>query len=108
MQGLDEMQKTKKSLVAEVGFTKKDGSPVFANLTVDFYYDENGAPQHIYAFLNDITKQKETEAELKEHNKEIENLNKLMIGRELKMVELKEALKKAQGEIEMLKTGAAL
>lgn len=103
MQGIGEMQKTKKNLILEVGFTKKDGSPVYANLTIDFYYDENGAPQHIYAFLNDITEQKITEAKLKEHATELEDLNKLMIGRELKMIELKESLKKAGEEIEMLK-----
>lgn len=106
MQGIGEMQKTKKSFASEVGFTKKDGSSVYANLTVDFYYDENGVPQHIYAFLNDITKQKEVEAKLREHAMELEDLNKLMVGRELKMVELKEALKTAQGEIELLKKRA--
>lgn len=108
MQGLGEMQKTKKSLVAEVGFTKKDGGAVFANLTVDLYYDENGVPQHIYAFLNDITKQKEVEIKLKEHNQEIENLNKLMIGRELKMVELKDKLKIVEEELATLRKGASI
>jgi PAS domain S-box-containing protein len=105
MQGLGEMQKTRKNLAAEVGFTKKDGGTVFANLIVDLYYDENGIPQHIYAFLNDITKQKEVEAKLKEHAKEIEGLNKLMVGRELKMIELKKKIKTAEEEIAALKGG---
>ena len=33
----------------------------------------------------------------------MESLNKLMIGRELKMIELKEALKKAEEELVMLR-----
>ncbi len=108
MQGIGGMQRTKKNFAAEVGFTKKDGKTVYANLTIDFYYDETGTPQHVYAFLNDITKQKETEAKLKEHTKELEDLNKLMVGRELKMIELKEKLKIAEEELTTLRKGVSV
>ncbi len=48
--------------------------------------------------------QKRTE-EMKKKLDELEKMSKLMVGRELKMIELKKALKKAKEEIEGLKEG---
>lgn len=50
----------------------------------------------ILGITRDITKRKQIEAELVKRNQELESLNKLMVGRELKMAELKK-------EIETLK-----
>lgn len=48
------------------------------------------------AQITDITKDKDSEKKLKLKYEEIENMNKLMIGRELKMIELKEKIKKLE------------
>lgn len=57
---------------------------------------------YLFSFV-DITLIKRTERELREKVEELERINKLMIGRELKMVELKEALRQAQAEVDGLK-----
>ncbi len=100
VQGIEGIQKRiKKNFSTEVGFTKKDGTIIYTALTIDFDYDKNGAPQHIYAFMNDITERKTTETKLKEHAKELENLNRLMIGRELRMIELKNEIKALKAQL---------
>lgn len=56
--------------------------------------DENNNIFQIIAIGEDITEKKQKEEELKRKTKELERLTKLMVGRELKMIELKEKLKK--------------
>lgn len=46
----------------------------------------------------DITERKKAEENLKSKNEELEKMNQLMIGRELKMIELKKELEKLKGE----------
>lgn len=50
----------------------------------------------IQATIRDISTQKEAEIKLKEKMEEIEKMNKFMVGRELKMAELKEKIKKLE------------
>jgi hypothetical protein len=47
--------------------------------------------------FRDVTQRVQSEQALKEKMDELERMNKLMVGRELKMVELKEELKKLKG-----------
>jgi PAS domain S-box-containing protein len=48
---------------------------------------------------NDITEEKEKEEALRQKTEELERLNKLLVGRELKMIELKDQLKKLQEKL---------
>ncbi len=48
----------------------------------------------IMAVYNDVSKRMNIEEKLRENLEELEKFNKLMVNRELKMIELKEALKK--------------
>jgi hypothetical protein len=48
----------------------------------------------IFAAARDITQQKRVEAAIQKRTDEIERLNKVMVGRELKMVELKQEIKR--------------
>jgi PAS domain S-box len=49
--------------------------------------------QHLVAVFHDISKRKQEQDELERQKTELEKLNNLMVGRELKMIELKKALK---------------
>jgi len=61
---------------------------------------EIGKKKMDLVLLRDITYRKQVELELKEKIKELEELNSLMVGREIKMVELKK-------EVERLRTKCA-
>jgi len=61
--------------------------------------DNNGKIIGILVTYEDRTEQKNSEEMIKTKLKEIEKMNKLMIGRELKMIELKTEIKKLKGEI---------
>ena len=45
---------------------------------------------YLQAIVRDITKRKQTEDAIREKAKELERFNKLMIGREIRMAELKQ------------------
>jgi PAS domain S-box-containing protein len=58
---------------------------------------KNGKPEGLQGVMHNITKRKEMEKKLGERNEELEKINKLMVGREMRIIELKkevEALKK--------------
>ena len=64
------------------------------------HHDETGNVIGIIGFTIDITAQKKSEEDLHIHMQELEKMNTLMVGRELKMAQMKqelEALKKTQG-----------
>lgn len=62
-----------------------------------------GGVRVIQCNIRDITFRKKAERELKDHYEKIETLNRLMVGRELKMVELKKEIQELKVKIEELK-----
>ena len=52
------------------------------------------APGHFVALFDNITERKNVEERLAQKMQELEKMNRLMVGRELKMIELKEQIKK--------------
>ncbi|MFZ2310889.1 MAG: PAS domain S-box protein [Patescibacteria group bacterium] len=58
------------------------------------YFNKDKEIIGIIGFSLDITAQKIAEDKIKEHNAEMEKMNQFMIGRELKMVELKQEIAK--------------
>jgi PAS domain S-box-containing protein len=55
---------------------------------------KKGIPCHIYILFDDITEEKENVAIERKHLEELEKMNRLMIDREIKMIELKKELEK--------------
>jgi PAS domain S-box-containing protein len=68
---------------------RKDGTIFWADTFISIIKDENGKPQGMIGIDHDITDQKEMEKELKEKMKDLKKFNKVMVGRENRMIELK-------------------
>ncbi len=60
---------------------------------------QNNKITGILSTIRDITEKKQAERELEEKVKELEEINKLMVGRELKMVELKKKVEKLEEKL---------
>jgi PAS domain S-box-containing protein len=91
---LDIVKKTKKPVVIEhVHFNNKGNERL---LEVHGYpiFNENNEVTEIIEYSMDVTEKNKKEEELKKHLADIEKINSLMINRELKMIELKEEIKK--------------
>jgi|GEM_PF-2567085 len=52
--------------------------------------------------MRDVTTKKRIEKELQEYTKGLENINRIMVGRELKMIELKQEIERLKKRIETL------
>jgi two-component system sensor histidine kinase/response regulator len=91
LQGLRKELLEKKTITVEGIEKRKDGTtfPVEARVTM---FENNGENFSI-GIVRDIGERKEAEKKLEERTNDLERLNKLMIGRELKMAELKDKLK---------------
>lgn len=68
------------------------GQAVDVSITSHIIFDANKKPIGIEGIIRDITNDVKSENKIKMKIAELERLNKLMIGRELKMVELKEKI----------------
>jgi predicted nucleic acid-binding Zn-ribbon protein len=56
----------------------------------------------VVALIRDITERKKTEEELKEKNEELEKFNKFAVGRELRIIELKNKVKELEKKLEKI------
>lgn len=78
----------------ELPATKKDGTKIMVELTVS--KTKLHGTWHAIGVMRDITRRKNQEKQLQEKLAELEQANKLMIGRELKMIELKSEIEQLQ------------
>jgi PAS domain S-box-containing protein len=92
-----EMDEALRAKVMEAGdsgerdleFTRKDGTAMPVSVRVWLIRDGAGEPAGLWAFARDVTSQRSAEEEVKRRMGEIEKLNKFMIGRELRIIEMK-------------------
>lgn len=90
----------KKPFVGEVKNKKKDDTEYFQELRIFPVLDEN---QDIKIFIGiepNIDIRKKLEVENKQKYEAIESMNKLMVDRELKMIELKQNIEKLKTQLE--------
>ncbi len=77
---------------------KKDESIVTGLIYARLILDENGKAHQDLIMISNITEEKKVTEKLKNKLEELEKANSLMVDRELKMVELKEKIKKLENK----------
>ncbi len=88
-----------KNLRYEAVFITKEGRRVPVEATVSYLLFEG--QEYSCGFARDITERKQAEADLRQRHEELTRFNEVMVGRELRMIELKEevnALCQQQGQ----------
>ena len=84
----------------DVVLTTKDGTKIDVEVHGTLVKDEKGNAMGTVAVLRDIGFRKEMKDVLKDKNENLEKLNNVMIGRELKMIELKEKIERLEKKLE--------
>ncbi len=72
----------------------KNGSIIYCSLNARILRSSSGETEGVEGLLRDISERKLANDSLQTKTKDLERLNNLMIGRELRMIELKDELKK--------------
>jgi PAS domain S-box-containing protein len=96
---LEELLRTGRPVRYEKEYIRKDGSRVPIELLVHLAFDAEGKPLYYYAFVTDVTERKQDEEviqrqveQLRTTNEELARFNDAMVGRELRMIELKQEI----------------
>lgn len=83
----------------ELQLRKKDGTPFWGSVTARVVYDKNGKNPCFDCTVMDITARKRAEDELKKRMHELEIFQKVAVGRELRMVELKKRITELEASL---------
>ena len=95
------VQRGRRAPLIEQTLRRLDGSPVDVEIFAVPVSFEHGAA--VVSIGRDITERKTTEAEIKARTEELEQMNRFMVGRELKMIELKKKVERLEKELELLR-----
>jgi PAS domain S-box-containing protein len=102
----EDMRQFERMLTGEVDhyrmdkrFIRKDGNTVYANLSVACVRNERGDVINLLASLLDITDRKLAEEELRQKMEDLERFSKMSVGREDRMIELKEETNELLGRL---------
>ncbi|WP_456473947.1 PAS domain S-box protein [Candidatus Pyrohabitans sp.] len=82
---------------------RKDGKLVDISLSLSLLKDASGRPIGMVGISKDITREVKAEEELKRKVRELEDFYNMAIGREMKMIELKNEIAKLREEIRRLR-----
>jgi PAS domain S-box-containing protein len=92
----------KKTYISMIRSKRKDSSLYWQELHIYPVLDDSGQVTMFIGFSLDITPRMMEEAEMKKRSAEVEVMNKYMVGRELKMEELKKEIVDLQKQLEEL------
>ncbi|MEI6435670.1 MAG: PAS domain S-box protein [Bacteroidota bacterium] len=76
----------------EKEYIRKDGSVIPVAVRVWLIKDDQGIPSGMWGIVRDITESKLAEEKLKKNVEELEQFKRLAVGREMKMIELKQKI----------------
>jgi len=82
----------------EIGHVRKDGTTFPTYMSTIIFKDEQDEPTAFVGFATDITDRKQAEQKLKSKMDELEEFNLAAVGRELKMIQLKEEVNRLREE----------
>ncbi|RPI72331.1 MAG: PAS domain S-box protein, partial [Desulfobacteraceae bacterium] len=68
---------------------RKDGEWIYVTVNAGILSDANGEPARVAVIAYDITERKRNEEALRRTNEELSQFNRAMVGREIRMIELK-------------------
>lgn len=83
----------------DILYTRQDGEKGFLGFTVIPIQKDSGKNRWFLLFGADVTRRRKMEEELKEKMRDLERFNKVAIGRELKMMELKGKIRELEQRI---------
>ena len=98
-----------KELLDKIRTSAKEALSKKSTMTTEYLEDSQDAKivfearifpldnHEVIIILRDVTEKKKTENEIKNRNKELEIINKMSVGRELKMIELKKKISELEG-----------
>ena len=103
---LEKLLKGEKMLTSEYAAMRKNGHEFTTSISISVLNDEENKPMSIIVVTRDITETKQmivniknSEDKLKAKVDELEKFNKLTVGRELKMIELKKRIKELEEKL---------
>lgn len=97
---LEQFEKQSKGMIYEalLPVKRKDGSVFYADISPSPI--KIGKKEYLLGFFRDVTDRKNAEEKIKKNNEELSKMNKFMIGRELKMAELKKEIEELKAKLE--------
>ncbi|MFA5361717.1 MAG: PAS domain S-box protein [Candidatus Omnitrophota bacterium] len=84
--------------VYEKEYIRKDGVVFPVSLRTYLLKDRDGKPAGMWAFVRDISESKKMEEKLKEKVRDLEDFHKFAVGREMKLIELKQKIQELEKE----------
>ncbi len=91
---------------AEYRFMRKDGNYIYMENSGTVLKNAEGKAFRMLGTMKDITERKKAGEEIIKRTEELEKINKLSVGRELKMVELKKRINELESQLKKNKTGS--
>ncbi|MFZ5908279.1 MAG: PAS domain S-box protein [Nitrospirota bacterium] len=88
------------SEVYEKEYIRKDTTVFPVELRTYLLRDEEGNPRALWAFIRDVTERKKVETELTDRIQDLEDFYNMAVGRELRMIELKEEIENLREQLE--------
>lgn len=82
----------------EYRLTRRDSAVIDIEISSSPIF-ENGKIKSIMSTIRNITERKKAEEEIKKRNDELEEINRLMVGRELRMIEMKQKIKELEDKL---------
>jgi len=96
---LEEAKKTRKPVTVEHVHYDKNGNPVYAEVHAYPIIDSDEVVHEVIEYCLNITDRKTSEERLRKNITELERFNRLAVGRELQMIELKKEINTLLAEL---------